>query len=532
MRGLAAILSVLVLTAGPAAAAEGWVRALTGPAAGLWSALPDGARIAVRPLDPDESGLPEGLLVDVEQALTAALLAAIPAGGAVLARRDLEAVWEEAASFGSAALSDPLADAAVDALVLPVVGEQADGLSLSAALIGVRGGVQSEVLAVMPTVRLAMALGQVETVRAETGARRLGVALAEGLRLAVDPASAFAVRIDRRGRRGPAADWFAGLVEEHLIRRLAAPPLYVARPLSRLGAPPAERVVRLELDLWDQGARVDAQARASMGEAEARGTARIALASIPPGFLPLTRDGGRVGPGLYRAVGSYAPAQRTDPREARFAARVLARAALVEDRGGRRHGSRPRDLTEAMRRLGQAVPHEEIWRDGSEGGGSVQELAARLSLLGGGDAPRLEAAVERALYRPGESLSARVVVRGGRAYVAAYAWQADDTVVRIAPRDEEARRLEAEMRADLPGPGDTLVTAAPLPGSRESVEAVLLVASAVPFSAAALAPVAGRTADDSLAAATQMSAFLDALAGLDLSRVSLAVLPYRTRVAD
>lgn len=530
------LLAVLILAPMPAVG-EDWAQALTGPASRLWTALPEGGRLALRPLDSDDSGLPESLLIEVERALAAALLDSAPPGGAVLARRDLEAIWEEVASFDHGPPSGALSAAAVDALVTPVVSEQPDGISVSAAALGLRDGALGKVLAVMPPVRLAGALGQAGTVRAETGARRLGVTLAEGLRVVIDPGAAFAVRIKRRGPRGPAADWFAGLVEAHLIRRLAARPLYVARPFSRFDHSPERRAVSLELDLWDQGGRLDVQARAVMGEAEARGMARISLASVPRGFLPLTRDGGRVGAGLYRATGSFAPVQTTDPREVRFAARVLARAALIEEGlgrdGGRRQGARLRDIEVAMRSIARAVPYEEIWRDRSaEGGGSVQGLAARLSPVGGSDAPRLDAAVERALYRPGDLLSARVLLHDGRAFLAAYAWQADDTVVRIAPRDAAARSLDAEIRADLPGPGDDRMTAAPLPGSRESVEAIVVVASAVPFSAAALAPLAGTTAQGSLAAATQMSAFLDRLAALDLKRVSLAVLPYRTRAGD
>lgn len=533
------MLVALTLLATPVAADEDWVGALSGPVSHLWASLPDGVRVAVRPLDPDESGVPKTVLIRVERALTAALLGAAPAASGVLTRRDLPAVWEEAASFADGLPQDLLASSAVDALMVPIVTEQRDGVAVAATLIGVRdgsrGGALGEVLATMPSTLLAADLEQADIVQARTGARRLGVALAEGLRMAADPTSAFAARIERRGRQSPAADWFAGMVSAHLVQRLASPPLYVARPVSRLGETPAARKVLLELDLWDQGGRVDVQARAGLGDAEAHGTVRVALTSIPNGFLPLTRDGGRVGQGLYRAVGAYAPAYRTDPREVRFAARVLARAALIEDGiglavgGGRYTGSTARDVAEAMRSIARGVPHEEIWRDRSAGNAQVQELAARLARIGGDDAPLLEASVDRALYRPGETLRARVTVRGGRAYIAAYAWQADDTVVRMAPLEREARLLEAERRAYLPGPVDAQVTAAPLPGSQETVEALLLVASAVPFAADELAPTAGASPEGSLAVAAEMSAFLDALAALDLSRISLAVLPYRTR---
>ena len=64
---------------------------------------------------------------------------------------------------------------------------------------------------------------------------------------------------------------------------------------------------------------------------------------------------------------------------------------------------------------------------------------------------------------------------------------------------------------------------------RAAATAVIVVASAVPFDAASLAPWLGATAPGSLSAAVQMSAFLDALARLDLARVTLKILPYRVR---
>lgn len=533
---LVAAAAVFVAVAVPAAASEDWVRVLREPAGRLWNPLPTGSRIALRPLDPDESGLPDSLLREVENALAGALLATAPAGGDVVTRRDLGAVWEEAQSFGAAAIDELLEDASVDAVAVPSIVETRDGVTVSAVLIAVRRGEAGDILAVLPVVELDAAVDRFGLVSAEAGARRLGAALAEGLRRASDPGATYAVRVRRRGERSAVTDWFAGLVAEHLVRRLAETPLYVSRPLRRLGERPEPAAVLLELGAWDQGDRVDFQARAAMGPAAARGTARVALSSIPGGFRPLTRDGGRIGRGLFQAVGTFTPTDRTDRREALFAARVLARAALVDDlqgAGGRRRGSGYRDLAEAMRRLDRTIPHEEIWRDRpGDGQGVVQELRARIARVGGGNAPRLEAAVERDLYRQGEELNARVLVRGGRAYIAAFAWQADDTVVRIAPRGRMARRLESGAGATVPGPSGPKVTPAPMPGSRETVEAVVVVASALPFDADALAPYSGATVLQSLASAVEMSGFLDALSRLDLARIRLAFLPYRVRAAD
>ncbi|MDF1793579.1 MAG: hypothetical protein P1U88_16820, partial [Thalassobaculaceae bacterium] len=416
---LLSVLAVLAMAPGPVVASDFWTRALTDPASRLWTPLPPGSRIAVRPLDPDETGLPDSLLREVEQALTAALLATAPAGGGVASRRDLPVAWEEAESFGGADGQRLLADAAVEAVAVPALVERRGGVALSAVLIGVRDGAVGAVLATMPPTELAVDVTRFELTGAETGARRLGVALAEGLRAGRDPASAFAVRVARRGPRSPVADWFAGLVAQHLIRRLAEPPLYVTRSVRRMGEAPASGNAILALEVWDQGERADFQATAVMNGVEAQATVRIAIASIPAGFRPLTRDGGRVGDGFFQAVGRFTPSMRMDRREVLFAARVLARAALVADglalgssQGSGRdsgQGSGAREIAAAMTRLARGIPHEEIWRDRPAAGrGAVQALRARVAPVGGGTAPILEAAVERALYRQGDALSARV----------------------------------------------------------------------------------------------------------------------------
>jgi len=536
--GVLAVLAALVACVPPASASDDWVRGLRVNAERLWNPLPPGARLAVRPLNADESGLPDALLRELEQAFATALLATAPPGGAVASRRDLGAAWEEAESFHGTSGARLLADAAVDAVVVPSALERRTGVALSAVLLAVSDGAVGAILATMPLTDLAVEVARFDVVSVDTGARHLGVALAEGLRAATDPQAAVAVRVVQTGQRSPVADWLAGMVSEHLGRRLAEPPLFVARPLRRMGEQASRDTVRLELEIWDQGDRVDVHASATMATGgAAAATVRVAASSVPAAFRPLTRDGGRVGRGLHQAVGTFTPMAPLDRREVLFAARVLARAALIDDAtgdgAGRRDGGRGRDVVTALPRLARAIPHDEIWRDGpSRHDGAEQHLRARVRPVGGGAAPRLEAAVDRVLYRPSDPLAARVLVRGGRAYVAAYVLQADDTVVRIAPAGDAARRLEPETRIALPGPRDPAVSAAPMSGSEETVEALIVVASAVPFDAAALAPSVRASPDASLAAAVETSGFLDALADLDLARVSLSVLPYRVRRGD
>ena len=72
-----------------------------------------------------------------------------------------------------------------------------------------------------------------------------------------------------------------------------------------------------------------------------------------------------------------------------------------------------------------------------------------------------------------------------------------------------------------------MIAVAAMPGVAESLEAVIVVASSVPFDPDRLAPAPGPTSDASRRKATTASAFLDRVAGLDRSRLRLAVLPYR-----
>jgi hypothetical protein len=533
MRVLAVCL--MLLLSAPAGASDSWTRALMEPAERIWNPLPTGVRVAVRPLDADDSGLRNDLLRGLERALMSALLATAPAGADVSTRRDLVAAWEEAESFASATTRRLLADAAVHAVLVPSVVQTRSGVSLAGVLLAVRAGETGDVLATLPATELAVDVTGFDRVSADAAARRLGVALAERLRQAIDPGLSFAPQVSQAGLRSPVADWLAAQVSEHLHRRLAAQPLFITRPLSTLSEAPRAGTAVLRLDVWDLGAFAEVHARADFRGAQARATARISKASLPRAFLPLTRDGGRVGDGLYRAAAWLRTTAGVDPRETVFRARAGARAALVDDRLGRGTGQARiagwQSLERAMRRLETAIPHEEIWTpDGHRAEGETgQILNARVRRVGGPAAPAVEPWIERALYRPGDSLRVLLVAGQSPAFVAGYVWQADDTVVRISPRDGDPRRLDPGDRVRMPPPGGVGVTPTPLPGSEESWESVIVVASAVPFDAASLAPWLGATAPESLSAAVQMSAFLDALARLDLARVTLKILPYRVR---
>jgi len=370
-------------------------------------------------------------------------------------------------------------------------------------------------------------------------ARIAGVALAEALRLHRDAAGSVRATVRLAGDRSPFGDWFMAAIAERLVARLAERPLYVTRPIRAATDRGDSLAIRLQVEIWDHGDRVDAHLRAVTGDGEARATVRLDAAALPASFRPLTPSGGQLRTGYRIADGKAATGPELRRDELSVAAEAAARARLVEDEIG--DGAavpailRSRaGLAAAWRRLAAAVPYDEAWSGVADDNESAaRRLRARVAVLGGPEAPELAAALDRATYRPDDPIRLRLSVARGRAFVAAYAWQADGSVVRIAPFAGGAPvTVEAGRRVDLPGPNDAEVTAAPMPGVAESLEAIAVVASAVPFDPDRLAPGLGTSPEASRRAAASLGAFLDRLAGLDRGRLRLVVLPYRVRPGE
>lgn len=532
-------LLVAVLLPGTAAADAGWSDRLGPTAEALWQAAGPERRIAARPVEAGLTGLPAALAAAIDRALVAALLRAAPAGGRLVDRATLPAAWEEAGTFRSAPAEALLREAAVDALVVPSAHATAEGIAVSATLVAVAGGESGRLLAAVPPVTLPGSVDRLTAGPPAVAAKAAGIALADALRLGTDPSARFQASLRFGGERSPFGDWFMEQVAEHLVARLAERPLYVSRPLRRADAGAPQLPLRLAAEVWDHAAHVEVQLRAVSGPVEARVTARLDAGALPSHFRPLTPAGGRLGTGFRIADGAAATGPELRRDELGFAAETLARALLVDEALDRREVlpavARSReDVAAAWRRLTDGIPHEETWSGAANGpDAAARRLRARVARLGGAAAPELSAALDRTVYRPGDRLRIRATVTGGRAFLAVFAWQADGSVVRVAPFAGAAPiEAEAGQRVDLPRSSDAEVTAAPLPGAPESLEALVLVASAVPFVPERLAPALGGDAASSSAGGVSAGAFLDRLAGLDRSRLRLAILPFRTRPAQ
>ena len=516
-----------------------WAGRLSGMAIALWDGAGPGRRMAARPVAAEVTGLPAEIAAEIDRALLAALLRAAPAAGRLVDRSSLPATWEEAMSFRGASSEALLREAAVDVLAIPSAHATVGGIAVSATLVSVGGGDTGRVLAAVPAVTLPGAVDRLAARPPAVAAKAAGVALADALRSGLDPGARFRASVRLSGERSPFGDWFLGQVAEHLAGRLAERPLYVSRPLRGADAEGRPLDLRLDAEVWDHGRHIEVHVRGVAGTDEARTTARLDAAALLAHFRPLTPDGGRLGTGYRIADGAAAVGPELRRDELGVAAEAVARALLVDEALDRRDETpavaRSRDaIAAAWRRLADAIPHDETWSGVASGpDASARRLQARVARLGGRDAPGLSATLDRAVYRPGDPLRVQAAVTGGRAFLALYAWQADGSVVRVAPANGGAAiAAEAGQPIELPGPRDAEVTAAPMAGVAESLEALVLVASAVPFVPERLAPALGGTPDASRAAAVSAGGFLDGLAALDRSRLRLAILPYRARQAD
>jgi len=541
MRRLPILSVALLLLVLPAAVAaeDGWADRLRPAAEALWQQAGPSRRIAARPVPADVTGLPVEVAAEIDRALVEALLRTAPVAGRLLDRAGLPVAWEEATSFRGTSGETLLREAAVDALVIPSAHATADGISVAATLVAVAGGDTGRLLAAVPAVVLPGAVDRLTARPPAVAAKAAGVALADAVRQGLDPSARFRAAVRLSGERSPFGDWFLDQVAEHLTARLAERPLYVSRPLRNADVGGRPVALRLEAEIWDHGRQVEVHLRATAEAAEARASARLDAAALPAHFRPLTPEGGRLGTGFRIADGAAAVGAELRRDELAVAAEAVARALLVDEALDRRDPVPPvarsrAAVADAWRRLAEAVPYDESW-SGAAGdrNASARRLRARVARLGGPEAPELSATLERSVYRPGEPLRVRATVARGRAFLALYAWQADGTVVRVAPiREAAAVTAEAGRRIELPGPRDAEIAAAPMPGASESLEALVVVASAVPFVPDRLAPAAGGSADASRAAAVSAGAFLDRVAGLDRARLRLAVLPYRVRAAE
>ena len=175
----------------------------------------------------------------------------------------------------------------------------------------------------------------------------------------------------------------------------------------------------------------------------------------------------------------------------------------------------------ALKFLERGIPVDEklySW-SGAEGDRNVT-LEARVVAVGSAVRPSVDAKLEQNDLREGDKI--RIFLSAAEpVHAAVFAWGADNSVFRLYPNKKRPElKLPGSGFVILPSESDLDdITSRPLSGHQENHEAIVVVVSrkALGF---------GGVGKEAF---VQASAFLDALATLDLSYANLVILPYRIR---
>ena len=514
-------------------------------ASGLLDTIPPGARLALRPLDPRETGLPRAVGAQLyESVLNAVVGSATERGITVLARNRLHEVYRSLEEFYQGDVESMLRAARADVEIICKARPVAEGVNLSCSAIDlVETYNVAQATALFPLERSA-----VPYVIAVAGiARRL----ADGAP-AVGTVERVMLMDTAIGQRGDLGAYLGERFEGEVVRQMAARARREgdeARAAEVLGTSPAARGevprYRLAGNLWrlnENRVRVEMRLK-HRGRTLLLEGADIAFSTLPSHLARrgAARPGGRVGAGRrYEAVAEATVSARLDRTSALRAARNLARARVVAQAldlspPGVTEVTTEEDAVAAFTGfLDAGLPVDEEFREvrpeGDSGGAErvAVRLAARVVPVGRLVRPAVSARLGHAVYRAMEPM--RLEIRSEEAaHLGVFAWGADDRVVRLYPRNASRLAIGPGETLDLPrrGEGRILSAPLPLPGNREDHEALLVVASPRPIDFGALARSASASLAETMNVAVEGSDFLAALASEDPARMAVIWLPYQ-----
>ena len=463
------------------------------------------ARVAIEPVTAGATGLPDAVAGRIALAIDTAFLAVARRGVSLIARETLAAAWREAAEFRGASVAQLVADAGADVLLSADVLPAEGGVELSLAAVSVRPGRVGRMLARSGPAFVA----EPGIARQPVGLQQAAARIAGHLAAAAVPALAGRgvapgeAAVLAAAAAHPFASYLAEAIRERLIAGLAegsplAPPEPFRRETDPIMPGPGATLL-LRLDVWDLRTAVTVTAGVELdGRRLASRGASLDASAIPAQFLPLTRDGGRLGGGRVAAEGRALAGPGLGMADARQGARLLARARAVAAAlrlppppvGLVRDGD---DMFLVARAFERGVPQGAVWQaPATEAGGHAgAALGTAAAPVGGGAAPPVAVTPGGARLCEGATLALRVTGERRRAYVSVFAWQADDGVVRLYPgRRAETFPVDAGGRLVLPGLGEPAYGVAPLPGEAASHEALIVLAGAAPYDPDRLAPPA------------------------------------------
>ena len=511
----------------------------------LLETIPGGSRIALRPLDPRDTGLPRAVGEGLYESLLNAIVGR--AGGAftVLARDRLHEVYASLDEFDQGGMEDLLQAAQADIEIICKASPVAEGVALSCGAVDLIDAVTVAHAAARFTLESPVA--PLEIAVAEIAGRLVERAPDAG------PVERLVLLESATGAQSDLGAYLAQHLEGELTRRMAERARREgneARVAAVLHSGTEESTeaprYRLKGVIWRlDDRRIRLEARLHLGaRGLAAAAADIALASLPSGLAAGAGagSGAHLGAGAtFEATAEAVISSRLDRDAALRAARNLTRARVV----AQALELPPPRVTEVRTEedavaafegfLDAGLPVDERFREVRMVGGArdteeriAVHLVARVVPVGTLVRPAMSARLGRNVYRAMEPIT--IEIRSEETvHVGVFAWGADNRVVRLYPRGRARLAARAGETVVLPRPGEGRILSAPMPGSgnREDHEAFVVVAAPKPLDFAVLAPEAGASLSETLDRADDGSRFFAALAAQDPARMAVIWLPYQ-----
>lgn len=509
----------------------------------LLADIPNGAKVALQPLDQRYAGLEPAVGDPLYERLLLALADAAEDGVTLLARERLRAIYNSLEEFYQGDIESLLRNAQADIEVICKPTSNATGIILSCSAVRL-----------VNAVTLATAAAHFPISRSAAHFDVAIDAIAARLAQGVPPGTVALVPLLDTGVETALTRRIGERLEDKIATQMA----------KRLGSRAAEAAANAELGrgqttgtdvpryrlrgelrrLDDKRFRVDA--RLLMGERKliADG-ADVAIASVPAELATsLSRSDGAPEPTKrYEAVAEAVVSARLDAASARRAARNLARARVIAQALGLDAPAVDEVRTEADavtalgEYLGKGLPVDEQFRDFrdlavDDGSRIGVRLSAKVVPVGVVSRPALTATLPKTVFKAMEPITIELRSEA-KAYVGVFAWGADNRVVRLYPTDAQRQlTMDAGEVLALPAQGEGRIRSEPLrmEGNLEDHEALIVVAATESVDYGGLAPQAGATLTETMERALDGGRFLAMLATVGPSRASVAVLGYQVHI--
>ena len=509
----------------------------------LLADIPNGAKVALQPLDQRYAGLEPAVGDPLYERLLLALADAAEDGVTLLARERLRAVYNSLEEFYQGDIESLLRNAQADIEVICKPTSNATGIILSCSAVRL-----------VNAVTLATAAAHFPISRSAAHFDVAIDAIATRLAQGVPPGTVTLVPLLDTGVETALTRRIGERLEDKIATQMAKRLGSRAAEAAANEALSSDRASRADVPRYrlrgglrrldDKRFRVDA--RLLMGERKliADGS-DVAIASVPAELVAsLTRSDGAPEPTKrYEAVAEAVVSDRLAAASARRAARNLARARVIAQALGLDAPAVDEVRTEADavaalgEYLGKGLPVDEQFHDFrdlavDDGSRIGVRLSAKVVPVGVVSRPALTATLPKTVFKAMEPITIELRSEA-KAYVGVFAWGADNRVVRLYPTDAQRQlTMDAGEVLVLPAPGEGRIRSEPLrvEGNLEDHEALIVVAAAESVDYGGLAPQAGATLTETMELALDGGRFLAMLATVGPSRASVAVLGYQVHL--